>query len=191
MIKYFYAIDVGGTSTKGGIVDENNNLLFRESIKTRILPETDSLAGCIMTLIKKLEAVSQLDINNAQGLGIGIPGEIDTKNGIVCVSNNLKLYNYNIIKCLKKQINIPIKISNDANLAALGEFKLGAAKNYKTFVMLTLGTGIGGEFFVNGNPYSSISPFSGEFGHIKISGGINKKCACGEYDCYELSKPIW
>ena len=186
MNKYYYAIDVGGTSTKGGIVDEKNNLLFRESIATDVSPQNNSLAGCILNLIKKLETVSNMPINGAAGLGIGIPGEIDPRIGKVCVSNNLGLHNYMIVDELKKYLNIPIKIANDANLAALGEFKNGAAKEFKTFVMLTLGTGIGGEFFVEGKPYSHISPFSGEFGHIKIFGGSNKKCACGEYDCYEL-----
>ena len=185
MKNYYYAIDVGGTSTKGGIVDEQNNLLFRESIKTVISDKTNLLAGCIFKLIEKLEKKSGLLINTALGLGIGIPGEIDAKNGCVCISNNLNLHNYNIINELKKKITIPIKIANDANLAALGEFKQGAGKNLKTFVMLTLGTGIGGDFFVNGNPYSNISPFSGEFGHIKIVGGLNNKCACGEIDCFE------
>ncbi len=184
MKKYFYAIDVGGTSTKGGIVDENNNLLIRKSIKTD--SKTNSLAGCILTLINQIENESNLKLANAQGIGIGIPGEIDAKNGIVCISNNLKLKNYNIVEELKKHISVPTKISNDANLAALGEFKLGAAKNLNTFVMLTLGTGIGGEFFVGGVPYSSISQFSGEFGHIKTNQTLGKQCACGETDCFEL-----
>lgn len=186
MKKYYYAIDVGGTTTKGGIVDENNNLLFREHVDTLISEKTDSLAGCIFKLIKILEEKSNMPIANAFGLGIGIPGEIDPKKGLVCVSNNLGLHNYPIVSNLKKQIKIPIRIANDANLAALGEFKIGAAKKFKTFVMLTLGTGIGGEFFVEGKPYSQISPFSGEFGHIKIFDGNNQICACGEYDCYEL-----
>ena len=186
MMKYYYAIDVGGTSTKGGIVDVNNNLLYRESIKTIIDNKNNSLAGCILALIDKLEKISNLPIKKAKGLGIGIPGEIDAKNGIVCVSNNLGLHNYKIVGELKKHLDLPIKIANDANLATLGEFKLGAARNYKNFVMLTLGTGIGGELFIEGKPYSSISPFSGEFGHIKIFDGQHKKCACGEYDCYEL-----
>ncbi len=186
MKNYYFAIDVGGTSTKGGIVDENNKLLFKESIKTKISNETNSLAGCIIEIIKKLELKSNLKLSNAQGLGIGIPGEIDSENGIVCVSRNLGLSNYKVVSELKKEINIPIKIANDANLAALGEYKIGAAKNLKTFVMLTLGTGIGGEFFINGVPYSKISPFSGEFGHIKVFGGVGKQCACGEYDCFEL-----
>ncbi len=186
MNKFYFAIDVGGTTTKGGIVDHNNNLLARESIQTSTAPETNSLAGCILKLIKKLEQASGLNINSATGLGIGIPGEINPKTGMVCVSNNLKLYNYPIVSKLKKHIAIPIAIANDANLAALGEFKLGAGKNFKTFVMLTLGTGIGGELFVDGKPLSQISPFSGEFGHIKVLGGNHKQCACGEYDCWEL-----
>jgi len=184
MKKYYFAIDVGGTTIKGGIVDEKNNLLFKHAIKTEIT-KNNSLTDCLIKIINKLEESSKLSISNSQGLGIGIPGEINAENGIVCVSNNLNIYNYPIVKELKKHYDIPIKIANDANLAALAEFKLGAAKNYKTFVMLTLGTGIGGEFFVNGQPYSSISPFSGEFGHIKVVGGQNLQCACGEYDCFE------
>lgn len=186
MEKFYFAIDVGGTSIKGGIVDENNNILYKSSVPTVISDDENNFNGCILSLIKTLEQKSNLLINNSQGLGIGIPGEIDAKKELVCVSHNLKLKNYPIVKNLKKDINVPIKIINDANAAALAEFKLGSAKGLDTFVMLTLGTGIGGDFYVNGMPFSSFSPFSGEFGHIKISGGNHKKCACGEYDCYEL-----
>lgn len=186
MKNYYYAIDVGGTCTKGGIVDDKNKILFKETIKTNLKQYNNSLANCLFELIKKLEEKSNLKIENALGLGIGIPGEIDAQNGIVAVSRNLELINVEIISELKKYIKIPIKIINDAAAAALGEFKVGSAKKFKTFVMLTLGTGIGGELFVDGKPFSSISPFSGEFGHIKTCGGTNKKCACGEIDCFEL-----
>ena len=186
MKNYYYAIDVGGTTTKGGIIDENNKILFKEIIKTDLKQYNNSLSQCILQLIKNLEKSSNLKIDNALGLGIGIPGEIDTQNGIIAVSRNLDLINVKIVAELKKHLNLPIKIINDASAAALGEFKTGAAKKYKNFVMLTLGTGIGGELFVNGEPLSSISPFSGEFGHIKTCGGTNKKCACGEIDCFEL-----
>lgn len=186
MNKYYFAIDVGGTSIKGGIVDINNNIICSDAVPTIVSDDKNSFSDCILSLIKKLEQKSKLKIKDSQGLGIGIPGEVDAKNGIVKVSHNLKLLNYPIIKELQKTINVPIKIINDANAAALSEYRLGSAKGLNTFVMLTLGTGIGGDFYVNGIPYSSISPFSGEFGHIKISGGENKKCACGEYDCYEL-----
>lgn len=184
-MNYYFAIDVGGTSTKGGIIDENNSLLCKDSIKTDVSPENNFLAGCILDLIKKLELKSGLSIKCASGLGIGLPGQVDPQKGEICVSNNLGIYNYKIIDEIKKEIDIPIKIANDANLATLAEYKLGSAKNLKNFIMLTLGTGIGGDFFIDGKPYSLLSPFSGEVGHIKISTGTRKKCACGQHGCFE------
>ena len=183
MNNYFYCIDVGGTTIKGGVVDENNNILFQSWVKTRTFDGSISLAENIMALVSNLEEMSGLLVKKAKGLGVGVAGII-SKEGVVCRSANLNLNQYPLKAELEKLVDIPIKIANDACIAGLAENEFGAGKNYKNFLMLTLGTGIGGEIIVNGDAFRLIRPFSSEMGHMKIT-DRNVRCGCGEYGCFE------
>lgn len=180
---YYYCIDVGGTSIKGGIVDSENNILFSSWVKTRTFDGSISLAENIMTLVSNLEETSSLAVSKAKGLGVGVPGLI-SKNGIVCRSANLNLNQYPLKAELEKLVTIPVKVANDACVAGLAENEFGAGQNYKNYLMLTLGTGIGGEIFVNGKPLRLTRSFSSEMGHIKIT-DRNIRCGCGEFGCFE------
>lgn len=184
MENYFYCIDIGGTAIKGGIVSENNEILFQDKVLTNPTENPDYLSERIFSLIDNLGAKSNLSINNSKGLGIGSPGMVDSDEGIIKFSGNLKLKNYNLLKSLQKKISVPIKIANDADLATLAEQYVGAGKGYKNFVMLTIGTGIGSGIVINGKLLGLSSPYSGEIGHMKTSdSGI--KCSCGETNCFE------
>ena len=183
MNSYFYCIDVGGTTIKGGVVDNNNNILFSSWVKTRTFDGSITLAENIMTLINNIENSSGYNIDKAKGLGVGVAG-IVSNDGVVCRSANLNLNQYPLKTELEKLINIPIKVANDACIAALAETKLGAGQNYKNYLMITLGTGIGGEIIINGKPFRLNRPFSSEMGHIKIT-DRNIRCGCGEYGCFE------
>ena len=180
----YFAIDIGGTTIKGGVVDEDNNLLCKSFVNTCPVPESNYLTESILELIKKLEDASGFKIADAAGLGIGAPGLIDCKNGIIGFSGNLKVRNYPLVENLKKHITIPIKLANDADVATLAEMFVGAGKPYNNFIMLTLGTGIGGGIIVGGKMLATSSPYGGEIGHIKVSdSGV--KCTCGDKNCFE------
>lgn len=183
MSSYYYCVDVGGTTIKGGIIDEDNNILFQTWVKTRTFDGSISLAENIMMLISNLEEMSELKINKAKGLGVGVAGII-SKDGVVCRSVNLNLNQYPLKTELEKLVDIPIKIANDASIAGLAENEFGAGKNYNNFLMLTLGTGVGGEIIVNGEAFRQIRPFASEMGHMKIT-DRNIRCACGEFGCFE------
>lgn len=184
MKEYYYCIDIGGTTIKGGIVSEDNQILFQDKVSTKPIPDTNYLADSILDLIEILEEKSGYPIIESEGLGIGSPGMIDSPSGVICFAGNLKLKDYNLVEALKEYITVPIKIANDADIATLAEKMIGAGKNYKNFVMLTIGTGIGSGIVLNDKLYSWHVPYSGEIGHMKISdSGI--KCSCGETNCYE------
>lgn len=184
MNTYFYCIDIGGTTIKGGIVDSENNIVCNDRIDTNVSSDTNYLAKSIMILIEKLEKQSGMSLKNSRGLAIGAPGLIDSQNGIIKYSGNLKLTNYPLKDELEKLAKVEVKVANDANIAALAELKYGAGKNHKNFVMLTLGTGIGGGIVVNGSLLGKDSQFSGEIGHIKTTES-NIKCSCGDKNCFE------
>lgn len=183
MANYYYCIDVGGTTIKGGIVDENNNILFTSWVKTRTFDGSISLAENIMNLVSNLEESSNMKIKNAKGLGVGVPGIISTE-GVVCRSANLNLNQYPLKSELEKIVSVPVKIANDACVAGLAENSFGAGKSFSNYLMLTLGTGIGGEIIINKNAFRLTRCFSSEMGHMKIT-DRNIRCGCGEYGCFE------
>lgn len=174
MKDYYFCVDVGGTDIKGGIVAKDNSILFTEKVKTNKSSDGKDLEDCIFELIKKLELISGLSAKNALGLGIGFPGLVDGKTGTLKFIPSLNLVDYNIVKNLKKTLEIPVKIANDAELALLAEQSLGAGKGYKNFALLTLGTGVGCGLVINGKNLRSTLPYSCEFGHNYIDDYSNR-----------------
>ena len=165
MKDYYFCIDVGGTDIKGGIVSKSNSILFTEKVKTQKSSDGKNLETCIFELIKKLELNSGLSAKNALGLGIGFPGLVDGKNGVLKFIPSLNLVEYEIVSNLEKTLEIPVKIANDAELALLAEQSLGSGKGYKNFALITLGTGVGSGLVINGKTLRSVLPYSCEFGH--------------------------
>lgn len=165
MKEYFYCIDVGGTEIKGGIIDTSYKILFSDKEKTIQSSNGEDLEKSILLLIKKLENLSSLKATNALGLGVGFPGLVDGKNGVLRFIPSLNLKEYEILKSLKKKLGIPVKIANDAELALLAEQTLGAGKGYKNFALITLGTGVGSGIVINGKTLRSSLPYSCELGH--------------------------
>lgn len=163
MDKFYFCIDVGGTDIKGGIISEDYNILFEDKISSYEIRANGTLDKSILNIIDILEKKSGLSINNSSGLGIGLPGLVDDKK--IKYLGNLNLKEYDIIGKLQKTITIPIKISNDAELALLAEQKIGAGKGYNNFALITLGTGVGLGLVINGKNLRSILPFSCEYGH--------------------------
>lgn len=179
MGKRFIGIDFGGTFIKGGLVDENGNIIVLDSVPTLAEEGPDAVIGRIAGLIEKLsQGVSVC------GIGLGIPGLIDSERGEVVTSNNIRWTNVNIVAALKKRFSCPIKITNDANAAALGEGRFGAGKKYKTSVFITIGTGVGGGVIIDGKIYAGNKSAGAEIGHMIIRPN-GEQCTCGSKGCYE------
>ena len=184
MEKYYFCIDVGGTTIKGGIVDENNNIICQNKVKTEPGEEQGYLVLSIMELIKKLELASGLSVNSSYGIGLGVPGLVNASTGVVRFSGNLKLREYPLKAELEKRVSVPVKVANDADVATLAELKLGAGQKYKNFIMLTLGTGIGCGIVVDGKILGISVPYSSEIGHMKVT-DTGVTCTCGDKNCFE------
>lgn len=184
MEKYYFCIDVGGTTIKGGIVDENNNIICQNKVKTEPGEEQGYLVLSIMELIKKLELASGLSVNSSYGVGLGVPGLVNASTGVVRFAGNLKVREYPLKAELEKRVSVPVKVANDADVATLAELKLGVGQKYKNFIMLTLGTGIGCGIVVDGKILGISVPYSSEIGHMKVT-DTGVTCTCGDKNCFE------
>ena len=184
MGKFFIGIDLGGTFIKGGIVSSFGEILFSDSVKTQADLGNEKVTKNICYLITSLLEKSKMKKEDIVGVGVGVPGIIDSANGIAVCSHNLHFDNFEIKNKIEKETKLTVKIANDANLALLGETLFGAAKDCKNVVMLTLGTGVGGGAIVDGILLEGNKSAGAEFGHFVIACNGNK-CSCGRNGCLE------
>ena len=183
--KYYIGIDLGGTFIKGGIVNEKGEILICDKTPTEVEKGDKGVAANIARLTKDLLDRTNIDISSVEGLGIGSPGMIDSAEGNVVYANNLGWENFRICDELSRLLGgIKVKIGNDANVAALGEVKFGAARNYNSAVMITLGTGVGGGIVIDGKLVEGNMGAGAELGHIVIVKG-GEQCSCGRKGCFE------
>ena len=183
--KYYIGIDLGGTYIKGGIVNEKGEILVCDKTPTEVEKGDKGVAANIAKLANTLLEAKGLNINDVEGLGIGSPGMIDSAAGNVVYANNLGWENFRICDELSRLLGgIKVKIGNDANVAALGEVKFGAARNYNSAVMITLGTGVGGGVVIDGKLVEGNMGAGAELGHIVIVKG-GEQCSCGRKGCFE------
>ncbi len=180
---YYIGIDLGGTNTAVGIVTENGELISKGSVPTDI-SDTDSMVKNMGELCKKVCADNNIDLSEIKSIGIGIPGTIDSKTGVVIYSNNINMDNFPIVEKLKKHIDKPVYISNDANVAALGEAVAGGAKDCDSAVVVTLGTGVGGGIILDNKIWEGYMSAGAEIGHMVISVD-GEACSCGRKGCWE------
>ena len=182
--KYYIGIDLGGTFIKGGIVDDLGNILISDKVPTESKKGADRVATNIANLCKTLLKNVNMTASDIVGIGMGVPGMIDSAKGEVVYSNNLDWEHFFISDEVEKQTGLPVKIANDANVAALGETKFGCGKDYNNTVMLTLGTGVGGGIIINGKLFEGNRSAGAELGHSVIVAG-GEQCTCGRKGCLE------
>lgn len=179
---YVIGVDIGGMSVKAGIVDENGKILVSNRRKTG--ESAEKIVELLVEQINELVSEVKIKIEDISGIGIGSPGIVDSENGVVKKSCNLPFTEFNLVKAVKERFNVLVKVSNDANVAALGETIFGCAKDYKDSVMFTLGTGVGGGIVINNKLYEGGCSAGAELGHVTLIAG-GKPCNCGRRGCIE------
>ncbi len=181
---YYIGIDVGGTGIKAGVVTEDGNILKTCSIPTKRESEYPELVKNMADLVFKTLKESAVSMDEVKSIGIGFPSAVDDKKGIVVYTANINLNNAPVVSELKKYIDKPIFIGNDANCAALGEYFALNDDSIDNFVAVTLGTGVGGGIIINKKLYTGANGSAGEIGHIRLV--VNgEKCSCGRDGCWE------
>jgi glucokinase len=180
--KYAVGVDLGGTNIKIGIVSDKGKLVKSISIKTEAECGPKNVIANIIKGVETILAKNKLKI---QGIGIGCPGVVSIKKGIVENAPNLPGWkNVKLGPIIKEKFGYKVHLENDANAAAIGELMFGAGKKFDSFVMVTLGTGVGGGIVFNKKIFRGEFGAAGEIGHISID--VNgPKCNCGSTGCIE------
>ncbi len=180
--KYAIGVDLGGTNIKIGIVSDRGKLIKSTSIKTEAEGGPKKVIANIIKGIKVILVNNKIKI---QGIGIGCPGVVATKKGIVENAPNLPGWkSIKLGSIIKKEFGYDVYLENDANAAAIGELIFGAGKKYSSFVMVTLGTGVGGGIVFKKKIFRGEFGAAGEIGHVSID--VNgPRCNCGSTGCIE------
>jgi glucokinase len=178
-------IDIGGTNTVFGFVDREGNILAEDRLKTS---HYDEAAVYVAALYEKIMVTRQKiqGDNEIIGFGIGAPmGNIN--KGTIEYSANLPWKGIiPLADLFRRHTNLPVVVTNDANAAAVGEMVYGGAKGMRNFVVITLGTGLGSGFVVNGKLLYGHDGFAGELGHTSVSvDPSSRECDCGKKGCLE------
>lgn len=189
MADHCIGIDLGGTAVKIGLVDNRGKIRDSVQIPTSGSGRAaDEIGESIVRGVEKLTSKNpKLPVRAA---GIGIPGFTDPATGTITFIPNIPvLQGYPITKRIEKALGYPVFADNDANNAARGEFLFGSAKGIRNFVFITLGTGIGGGLFLNGDLYDGYKNFAGEIGHMTVV-PEGRVCGCGNYGCWEAYSSV-
>ena len=179
---YGIGIDIGGMSVKAGLVDESGRMVAKNKSATKSTP--DSVIEEMAKQIHALLSEKGLSVKDIEGIGIGCPGAVTSGTGMVDFLPNLGWKNVPLVKKLKEYFDTEIIISNDANVAALGEAVYGCAKNYNTSSMFTLGPGVGGGILIDKKLYEGGHSKGAELGHVTLTVG-GEPCTCGRRGCIE------
>ncbi len=172
-------IDIGSSTTRIGLVDVHQKLLAASSLPTRPERPADEIIGEIGERVQALLAQEGIEVDQCVGAGVGVPGTVDRRKGVVVYSNNIHWEDVRLAEMLEPYLPIPIQVANDADCTALGETVAGAGKGYQNVVMLTLGTGVGGGVIVAGEIVGGSEP-----GHMAIVED-GEPCTCGRRGCLE------
>lgn len=180
----YVGVDIGGTNLKAGLVDENGVLLATQKMKVASIADDDGLAWTVASLVQELAHTVNIPVSDVASVGVGVPGTVEIRSGSINYTCNLPLRNVPLRKLFHRYLSIPLYIENDANCAALAEFLVGAGRDSKRFVTITLGTGVGAGIVHNGKIYHGANGMAGEVGHMVIQrGGL--PCPCGRHGCWE------
>jgi glucokinase len=186
-VRLVLGIDIGGTNLVVGSVAEDGSALHALASEP-----TDAEAGQrdvldrLIALAKRAIEQTRREVPGAEimGVGVGAPGPLDTKSGIVLLTPNLGWVDLPLRQIIHDRLELPAVLDNDANCAVLGEWWMGAARGTRNALGITIGTGIGGGIILDGRLYHGTSDCAGEIGHTTID-SEGRRCKCGNYGCLE------
>ncbi|MFQ5680943.1 MAG: ROK family protein [Candidatus Omnitrophota bacterium] len=183
--RWIIGIDLGGTNTRIGLLDDALHIKGRVVSPTKKIINRERLLDFLSCAVDDLLSGRGLKRRDVCGIGMGLPGPVDARKGIVYYLPNIRGWrDVALAAVIKKRIGISARIDNDVNLITLGELYRGAGRGAGNMVCLTLGTGVGGGIVVGGSLYRGSSFSAGEIGHIPLS-SRGPKCGCGARGCLE------
>ena len=182
---HIIGIDLGGTNLKIGLCDPSCAIIKKHVLSTGSFDDKEALIGAITASVSVIMREAGLAKSAVSGVGIGLPGPVDFDNGVVHFFPNIPGWReVKLRDILRDRLRLKVRVDNDANLMALAESRLGAARGARNAVCVTLGTGVGGGLIIDGKLFRGSTYAAGEIGHIPI----NEKgpaCGCGAFGCLE------
>lgn len=183
MALYAIGVDVGGTSVKAGLVDDQGavlDVLVRPTPSTSAVRVAETIAGCVSTL----QARAAERGTEVAAVGLGAAGFIDSARATVLFAPNLAWRDEPLRNAVSGRVGLPVVVENDSNVMAWGEYRYGAGRGVEDLVCVTIGTGIGGGIVQNGRLTRGAYGIAGEFGHLRVIPD-GRRCGCGNRGCWE------
>jgi glucokinase len=178
-------VDVGGTAIKAGLVGADGRVLASDSVATQVEGGVDHVIDRIAEAANRLRGAAPSFGRRLTAIGLGMPGTLDRRRGLVVASPNLDAWrNVPVVERLAERTGAAVVLENDANCAALGEFVAGAGRECHSMVMITLGTGVGGGIVLGDRLWHGAQENAGEIGHMIVQAG-GRRCGCGQLGCLE------
>jgi glucokinase len=186
-VRYVLGIDIGGTNlVVGSVAEDGSGIVATASEPTGAEAGAKDVLERLVGLAERAIEATRREIPGAEilGVGVGAPGPLDTKRGIVLLTPNLGCVNLPLRQIIHDRLGLPAALDNDANCAVLGEWWVGAARGARTAIGITIGTGTGGGLILDGKLFHGASDVAGEIGHTTID-TEGRRCKCGNYGCLE------
>lgn len=190
--RWAIGVDLGGTKVAVAAVSSAGRLAGRNESRTlKGVPPEESLAAIVQMVEKTvrdagIDRADRADRAAISGIGVGAPGPLDNATGVIHFAPNLGWENVAIGTYFARRFpGIPVKLENDANAAALGEYRFGAGRGLRHMVYITVSTGVGGGLILDGKLYTGAAGGAGEIGHIPVQREGGPRCGCGRYGCLE------
>ena len=179
----YIGIDLGGTNSAAGLCDGNGKIIFSQSIPTNKDRAPEEIIKDMAILAKTVAAKGGCKLSEIRAVGIGCPGTIDTSSGVVVYSNNIVMDHVPMADIFRTHLDLPVNLENDANAAAYGEY-ITLGEGIESFILITLGTGVGGGVILDGKILRGFNFAGGEIGHQTLIYN-GEPCSCGMNGCFE------
>ncbi len=183
---FYVGLDVGGTTMKGGVVDDSGRALSGVSLPTEAHRGQEAGLERMCETIRAAVRAAGLGLDRVSAIGVATPGLMDIPAGVILDPPNLRPWrNVPVRDHVRGVFGVPTAFQNDANAAALGEHWAGAGRGVRSLVLFTLGTGVGGGIVLDGQVVEGRHSHGGELGHMKIEMTRPRPCGCGRFGCLE------
>lgn len=182
--KYVIGIDLGGTKISTALADENGQVISSTTVATNAVDGENAVLNRIISTVEKVIQEGNIGNEEIKAIGIGSPGPLDSEKGMIICTPNLPFVNFDLVTPLKSKFNTDVYLDNDANVATIGEYMLGAGKGSKNCVFFTVSTGVGGGAIIDGKIYRGSTSNALEIGHTTVA-PFGPRCNCGNIGCLE------
>lgn len=182
MEQFYIGVDLGGTKIYTAISNELGEIISEEVVPTEASKGAEQIMDKVISSIKKVSG--NIEKTKIKAIGIGSPGPLDVKNGVIVSPPNLPIRNFNVVEAIRAEFELPTFLDNDANAATLGEFIFGAGRGTTNMVYITASTGVGGGAILNGKIYRGSTSNALEIGHTTVN-PTGRACGCGNNGCVE------